>query len=322
MAGMATAANGDWSYGGAGFGDPAIWALQPGESIERTVLQERYGGRAQGRIGPSTRSPNVLLFIDPASGEQHGHFEGWRADGCFHCTGEGQRGDQRMKSGNAAILNHAADGRALRLFLGTTGRVVYQGEFELEPQAPFYTTDAPGAGDGPIRNVIVFRIRPLDARPRPSDSQLDLLTAVELEDVALEERWTERAFVAPSRAADEVERAEHDLLLAFHEHMAGRGHDVSRVKIVPPGEAKPLFADLLDRTTNTLYEAKGTVERGAIRMAIGQLLDYSRFIEPAPRPAVLLPSPPREDLRELLSAAGVDVVWREGKRFAGAAVAA
>ena len=29
-------------------------------------------------------------------------------------------------------------------------------------------------------------------------------------------------------------------------------------------------------TTNTLYEAMGTVERSAIRMAIGQLMDYKR----------------------------------------------
>ncbi len=87
---------------------------------------------------------------------------------------------------------------------------------------------------------------------------------------------------------------------------------------MPPGEAKPHFSDLIDRTTNTLFEAKGTVERGAIRMAIGQLLDYSRFLEPAPRLAVLLPSRPRHDLQELLKAVGVELVWRDGKRFVDA----
>jgi hypothetical protein len=298
-----------------GYGDPTIWALLPGETIERETLQERYGGRTHGRIGPSTRSPNVLLFSDPPAGEPHGLFDGWRADGCFHYTGEGQRGDQRMKSGNAAILNHAAAGRALRLFLGARGRVAYEGEFGLAPDRPFYTTDAPEAGDGPVRNVIVFRLWPLDVRPKPSSSRLDRVNRAGVEEVPVEEQWTERAFVAPSWQADEGERREQALVLAYRDHLLSQGHEISRLKIVPPGEAKPLFSDLIDRTTNTLFEAKGTVERGAIRMAVGQLLDYSRFLTPTPRIAVLLPSRPRPDLEELLKSAGVELVWREGKRF-------
>ncbi len=303
---------------GAIHGDPAIWALLPGETIEREILQERYGGRTHGRIGPSTRSPNVLLFGDPAADEPRGHFDGWRADGCFHYTGEGQRGDQRMKSGNAAIAGHAREGRALRLFIGTRGRVAYEGEFELAADRPHYTTDAPEARNGPIRNVIVFRLRPVSLPPKPSSSTLDRVAgAAGVEDVAVEERWSERAFVAPEQEASEAERAEQALVAAFREHLLSQGHEVSRLKIVPPGEAKPLFADLIDRSTNTLYEAKGTVERGAIRMAVGQLLDYRRFVQPAPRLAVLLPTEPREDLRELLKSAGVDIVWRQGKKFVG-----
>lgn len=302
-----------------GYGDPTVWALQPGDAIERKTLQERYGGRTLGAIGPSKGSPNVLLFSDPAAGEPHGYFDGWRADGCFHCTGEGQRGDQQMKSGNAAILNHEADGRALRLFLGARGRVVYEGEFELAPDPPFYTTDAPETKNGPVRNLIVFRLRPLDVRPKPSSSKLDRIGHAGVEDVPVEEQWTEKAFVAPSREADDAERREQVLVLAFRDYLVSQGHEVSRLKIVPPGEAKPLFSDLIDRTTNTLFEAKGTVERGAIRMAIGQLLDYSRFIQPAARLAVLLPSRPRHDLRELLKTVGVDLVWRNGEKFVDSA---
>jgi hypothetical protein len=305
-----------------GYGDPTIWALLPGETIERETLQERYGGRTHGRIGPSTRSPNVLLFSDPPAGEPHGLFDGWRADGCFHYTGEGQRGDQQMKSGNAAILRHAGAGRALRLFLGAKGRVAYEGEFGLAADRPFYTTDAPEIGDGPVRNVIVFRLSPLDVRPKPSSSMLDRVNRTGVEDVPFEEQWTESAFVSPSRRADEGERREWALLLSYRDHLLSKGHEVSRLRIVPPGEAKPLFSDLVDRTTNTLFEAKGTVERGSIRMAIGQLLDYRRFLTPSPRVAVLLPSRPRADLEELVRSADVALVWREGKRFVGSAVGA
>jgi hypothetical protein len=302
-----------------GFGDPTIWALLPGERIERKILQQRYGGRLQGRIGPSTRSPNVLLFSDPLAGERDGYPYGWRADGCFHYTGEGQRGDQQMKSGNAAILNHASAGRGLRLFLGDKDQMVYEGQFELASDPPFYTTDAPEAGNGPVRSVIVFRLRPLDVRPKPSSSRLDEIGAATVEEVAVEEQWTEKAFVAPGHASHEAERTEQALLLSYRDHLVAQGHEVSRLKIVAPGEAKPLFADLIDRTTNTLFEAKGTVERGSIRMAVGQLLDYRRFVAPAPRLAVLLPTRPRADLVAYLNSAGVAIVWREGKRFAGSA---
>ena len=301
------------------YGDPMVWALQPGEVIERTILHERYGGRKQGGIGPSRLSPNVLVFSEPAARESHGYFDGWRADGCFHYTGEGQRGDQEMKSGNAAILNYEAEARALRLFLGARGRVTYQGYFGLAPDRPFYTTDAPETRGGRNRNVIVFRMLPLDTQPRSSSSRLDLaISAGGVEDVPVEEQWTEKAFVAPSLKESETERREQELVLAFRDHLLAQGHEVTRLKIVPPGEAKPLFSDLFDHTTNTLFEAKGTVERGAVRMAIGQLLDYGRFVEPTPSQAVLLPSRPREDLCELLTHAGVELVWREGKRFSSA----
>jgi hypothetical protein len=304
-----------------GFGDPRIWALLPGETIERKMLHDRYGGRTQGGIAPSRRSPNVMVFSEPAAGEPHGYFDGWRADGYFHYTGEGQRGDQQMKSGNAAILEHARSGRALRLFTGARGRVLYEGEFELAPDVPSYTTDAPETGNGPVRNVIVFRLQPLDIHPKPSSSKLDQLGEVGVQDVPVEEQWTEKAFVAPSHKAYEAERREQVLVLAYRDYLLNQGHEVVRQKILPPGEAKPIFSDLMDRTTNTLYEAKGTVERGAIRMAVGQLLDYSRFLTPKPRLVVLLPSRPREDLQELLTSAGVSFVWRERKKFVDSAAA-
>src|SRR4029453_9270954 len=42
-------------------------------------------------------------------------------------------------------------------------------------------------------------------------------------------------------------------------------------------QAKPLSSDLYVGGV-LLVEAKGTIERGAVRMALGQLLDYGRFV--------------------------------------------
>jgi hypothetical protein len=114
-----------------------------------------------------------MIVSDPIAGERHGYFDGWRDDGRFHYTGEGQRGDQQMKSGNAAVFRHVQEGRALRLFMGARGTVTYEGEFELDTNQPYYTTDAPETNDGPVRSVIVFRLRPKDVQPKQSTSKLD-----------------------------------------------------------------------------------------------------------------------------------------------------
>ncbi len=287
------------------------WTLTPGTSIERVLLQAEYGGRTQGGIGPSRKSPNVFVFSDPVAGEPHGYYDGWQNDGCFHYTGEGQYGDQQMKSGNASILNHVADGRALRVFEGARGTVTYVDEFVLDQDKPYYRTDAPETGDGPTRQVIVFRLRPKKvAAGKPSTKLAPILDGPVSEDVPIEQQQTERAFVSPSREPYEAERREQRLVLDLEAYLRRRNHEVSRKRIVPPGEARPLFTDLYDATTGTLVEAKGSVERNSIRMAIGQLADYKRFIDNGqPRHlAVLLPSQPRPDLRQLLVDQGIELI--------------
>lgn len=288
------------------------WRLEPGESIERAALQTEYGGRTQGGIGPSRKSPNVLIFSDPIAGEPHGYYDGWQKDGRFHYTGEGQYGDQQMKSGNASILNHEAEGRALRVFEGARGTVTYVDEFELDDARPYYWTDAPETGGGPRRQVVVFCLRPKHVEPgKPSMKLASILDGPISDDVPIELQHTERAFVSPSREPYEAERREQRLVLELEVFLRRRNHEVSRKRIVPPGEARPLFTDLFDATTGTVVEAKGTVERNSIRMAIGQLADYKRFVENGQPQhlAVLVPSQPRDDLRELLVSQGIELIY-------------
>lgn len=287
------------------------WTLKPGEEIPRVQLHRKFGGRGQGGIGPSKRTPNIFIFFDPQTGERHGYYDEWQDDGCLHYTGEGQRGDQQMKSGNAAILNHVQDGRSLRLFEGARGIVKYVDEFEIDDAEPFYQTDAPETGGGPRRQVIVFRLRPKNIAPQASSSKLaPVLSGPMQAQVPIERQHTEKAYVEPTREPYEAERREQKLVLDLETYLVSQGHEVFRHRILPPGEARPLFTDLYDATNDLLVEAKGTAERNAIRMAIGQLADYSRFLEKAPaHKAVLLPSEPRKDLSELLSIQGIDYIY-------------
>jgi hypothetical protein len=295
-----------------------MWDLEPNQSLSRVELHQRFGGRRQGGISPSAQTPNVFIFYDPETGHKHGYYDEWRADGCLHYTGEGQVGDQEMKSGNATILNHKAQGRALRVFQGARGTVTYEGEFELDDAEPFQRTDAPETNNGPLRQVFVFRLRPIGFEPPEPSSKLDIvLTGPTRLDVPLEQQETEMAYVTPSREPYEAERREQKLVLALEEHLVERGHIVNRQRLIPSGEARPIITDLFDVTTGTLIEAKGTVERNAIRMAIGQLCDYRRLFRPGEvrNVAALFPSEPRTDLCELLSEQGIVVIHQTQDGF-------
>jgi hypothetical protein len=138
------------------------WTLEPGDKILRKELHKQYGGGGQGGIEPSAKTPNVFIFSDAKAGEKYGYvFDRWYG-GVFHFTGDGQVGDQVMKYGNRAILDHRKQKRALRVFDGVRGLVTYQGEFELAPD-PFYIAEARGRDSERIRKVIVFRLVPVGA---------------------------------------------------------------------------------------------------------------------------------------------------------------
>lgn len=294
-----------------------MWDLEPTQQISRKELHQRFGGQQQGGISPSAQSPNVFIFYDQA-GAQHGYYDEWRADGCLHYTGEGQRGDQVMKAGNAAILNHKAQGRALRVFQGARGVVTYEGEVELADSDPVRQTDAPETDNGPLRQVFVFRLRPVGFKPPEPNSKLDkVLAGPTRVDVPIEQQETEKAYVNPSREPYEAERREQKLVLALEQHLVDRGHTVNRQRLVPSGEERPIITDLFDATTGTLVEAKGTVERNAIRMAIGQLCDYRRLFAPGEvkNVAALFPSKPRPDLCELLREQGIVVIHQTEDGF-------
>lgn len=73
---------------------------------------------------------------------------------------------------------------------------------------------------------------------------------------------------------------------------------VKRYRIVPPG-LPAIYTDLSDVTANVLYEAKGSADRMSLRLALGQVLDYGRYVADA-KLSILLPETPAADLVELL----------------------
>ena len=285
----------------------------PGESVRRVDLHEEYGGRRQGGISPSQVSKNVFIFTDPKTGILHGYlYDGWREDGYFHYTGEGQRGDQRMVQGNRSIRDHAHENRELHVFEVTNGKATYLDQFEYVDD---YLADAPESGTDDTRSVIVFRLRPKTVAPGPNRSKVDRLGHEAVKEVPVEQHLTESVLVGPAEQSHEAQRREQKLVQDLFVYLELDGHEVCRLQFLPPGEPAPIFCDLYDKTENVIYEAKGSVARPSIRMAVGQLADYVRLVEPTPSKVILLPERPRPDLLALARSQGIEVTWRSGDGF-------
>ncbi|GGC73980.1 hypothetical protein IEU95_15855 [Hoyosella rhizosphaerae] len=107
-------------------------------------------------------------------------------------------------------------------------------------------------------------------------------------------------------------RAESKMCAAYKDYLELLGHTVERWTI-PVGDTT-LYTDLFDVTQKRLYEAKASTGRDAVRMAIGQLLDYQRFLSRSDveELCLLLPDRPSDDLLALLQSIDVGCVYPTG----------
>jgi hypothetical protein len=108
-------------------------------------------------------------------------------------------------------------------------------------------------------------------------------------------------------------RRESRLVREYVRTLDAQGDSVLSHRLTPPDTEITLRTDVFNSTRNQLVEAKAGRGRGDIRMAIGQLADYARFLDGNPDRAVLLEAKPQPDLIELLLSQGISVIWREGR---------
>jgi 5-methylcytosine-specific restriction protein A len=124
----------------------------------RSEIHAVYGGQQQGGIVTPQACPFIFLFTGEA-GEQHGYSDGWRAEGVFAYTREGQRGNMEFARGNRAIRDHVEDGKDLLLFEATStkGSYRYRGCFECTGWETGIGPDT----NGELRSTIVFLLVPV-----------------------------------------------------------------------------------------------------------------------------------------------------------------
>lgn len=324
---------------------PPPWTIAPGNVLRRSEIHSRYGGSVYGGVEPSRTTPNVMIYTDPHAGESYGYvFDGWShtESGVFYYCGHGQVGDQDPYTNrNAAILRHLHESRALRLFSTLDGknaapggkRQQYVGEFRVDPEHPFEFQKAPDR-NGDSRRVVVFRLLAIEAdREGESASYSDLHfggdvsveaptlpppvatpAAADALEAAVDyidsENHTVMETVHPPRAGHNIVKFEAKLVSEWEHRLRSQGHELVRARISIDGEKGDLVTDTLDLTAGILYEAKSSAERSTVRLALGQLWDYLRFL-PGFTGSLLLTEEPTPDVRRLVKSAGFGLVYKK-----------
>lgn len=295
------------------------WDIAPGTVTTRAVVAGRFGGSPQNGIAPSSSTPNVMIYSDPASGRKHGYnFDGWGPDGAFYYTGDGQRGDQEFIRGNKTIRDAESQGKTLRVFEAVEGASNkggkpqrYVGAFRLAPDAPWRRQEAPDS-DGLLRTVLVFRLLPLDAEVPAADEPLsEVPAAAPAQEFLPPENNVVEAFDVAAHEGTIAERREAKLMGQLEDQLRAAGHKVGRLRLSVPGTSDRLLTDTFDATTRVLYEAKASSTRNMVRQAIGQLFDYRRFVEDLEHCCVVLPVKPAPDLVDLVHSVGLELVARD-----------
>ncbi|WP_143022883.1 hypothetical protein [Lentzea jiangxiensis] len=126
-------------------------------------------------------------------------------------------------------------------------------------------------------------------------------------DVPVEAHRT-TSFRTTVRAAERVAiRREAEMMKRYQQWRRQAGGRVTG-KVIYASERTRLRIDLFDLERSELIEAKGSAERDYIRFALGQVLDYARYIDHERR-AVLLPKHPGQDMVDLLSSCQVGCIY-------------
>jgi hypothetical protein len=309
------------------------WEIALGEFLGREERAAIYGGGTQSGIEPSSTSSYLFLYSDPLKGLAFGYnFDGWSEDSSvFYYTGEGRTGDHVLTGKNGSLLNHVSTEQRLKLFVADgfekVGRAVrqrYVGEFRVDSDDPYHFTEGYDI-NGDERRAVVFRLRPVglvDRREREKSThplaeggQVEQLGlgGVELEDlvneIEIEFMHSPSSMHVNLERVQKVVRREAALVVDFRNYLEAQTRSLVRHKIRPLGLPVTLFTDAYEPEEDILYEAKANSSRESIRMAIGQLADYSRFL-PTARLVVLLPSRPIDNLVDLLSHAKVGLCYR------------
>lgn len=153
-----------------------------------------------------------------------------------------------------------------------------------------------------------------EARSRLAHLVRTARTTVTASLVKPESNWTETADVITPAESHRLERREARLVEDYRMWLDPTDDRLRGILIFGVAE-KALRVDLYDVHLKLLIEAKAEPTRSHMRHAVGQLIDYQRYLTPPPDMAILVGDTPSDDLLRLPAAVGIGVIWRVKDSF-------
>ena len=278
-------------------------------NVKGIAYRDEVVHAVQVTFGPSATYPDRLM-----------------PDGRIEHIGEGKARSQAPVGGNRGMLQAEQQQRPIPVYLtiGPKGKrsyvelgnyqVVHHRKASLRLDTNDYRTDA-----------FVFTLEPVALREAPMSAAVDTLNLADeimlstllepgMVEVPVEEQHTE-SLVITSRAEQRIaNRIEASLVKRFVEYAKTFGRTVKSHRISYDRSLTPFRTDAYVVEDHLLIEAKGSIDREAFRMALGQLADYRRSYDRVNR-AVLMPGRPHPDILSLACAEGVGVICEDNGHF-------
>jgi hypothetical protein len=273
--------------------------LRAGEFVPAAALRAEGVLALQSGITAVPRLSYIGLRTVPG-------WSGWRHDGFFYYEGAG------TGSGlNNAIVRGAEQDKPIHLFQDSGGVTRYVDEFLLDDVLPPGSPTWPSQQQGPL-----FRLAPVS-----TVAHVPGQLVARCDEAKVCFRPIERAeLLNIDELPLDAVRPENELVLRFCRYLLASGHRTHRLQIRHTADHSPLFTDIWVDDAFLLVEAKSMPDRDAVRNAIGQLADYTRFL-PNPQRAILLPRRPERDVIELAHSERAAVIWALPHGRWGASVA-
>jgi len=291
----------------------------PGQEVTKSAVHQAVGGSDQHAMTSCLSRTAFLIFYDPKAGRKFGYdmWEGEQADGTFSYTGQGVKGDQRMRGPNLGLVRAAQQNSPIHFFRRPEPGVkrlkgnpyTYVGRVILGE--PMFQEQVAPDEDGRNRKVFVFNLVPIDladfvVKSQGSDAgaiRCEFRSSPELPEVA-------QPGVA-SRVPTATELEENKLQNRFRKYLTDRGETPETVDIRLPNAKGSVRPDFILRERGIVIEVKPTISREHVRLAIGQVLDYAHLLKLDGKhfdPAILLPAQPKADLVSLAESVGIGLI--------------
>ena len=295
-----------------------MFPYKPGDKFQRSEMHEIVGGSFRHGMTSCSQGEEFLLFHDSKKSRKFGYdvWEGPRPDGSFKYSGQGTVGDQELTKANAGLISAHENLKPIHLIESADGECTYLGRFILGD--PYYEEkqvhDVSGFN---LRRMYVFNLLPIEVSGTNLIlSDLQGITRFEKEWVPPESSDLERDRVPIMK--NTILRVENKLQTEFGYFLIDNGYEPKRLEFSFPDNRGILKPDFWVPDLNLVVEAKPSIFREYVRLAIGQVLDYQNLglrSGVSMQAGILLPSLPSPDLVELISKLKIHLIYRSESTF-------